>query len=123
MQKKEERKISSMKQIINEIKPMDFVSVTVKVLSAAHQEMVNSLKLHECVATGDNESFINITIFEELIDIVHTDMTYFIFNVQVVMYNNQKKLRSTTLTTINEKQNALSQINISSKERNKENDI
>ena len=76
-----------MKQIINEIKPMDFVSVTVKVLSAAHQEMVNSLKLHECVATGDNESFINITIFEELIDIVHIDMTYFIFNVQVVMYN------------------------------------
>ena len=112
-----------MKQIINEIKPMDFVSVTVKVLSAAHQEMVNSLKLHECVATGDDESFINITIFEELIDIVHIDMTYFIFNVQVVMYNNQKKLRSTTLTTINEKQNALSQINISSKERNKENDI
>ena len=41
-------------------------------------------------------------------------MTYSFFNLQVVMYNNQKKLRSTTLTTVNEQQNALFKITISS---------
>ena len=39
-------------------------------------------------------------------------MTYSFFNLQVVTYKNQKKLRSITLTTVNEQQNALSQINI-----------
>ena len=84
-----------------------------KVLSTADQKMVNSLKLREYVATGDSESFINITIFKELIDKVDIDMMYSFFNLQVVTYNNQKKLRSTTLTTVKEQQNALSQINIS----------
>ena len=85
-----------------------------KVLSAADQKTVNSLRLREYVATDDGESFINITIFEELIDKVDIDMMYSFFNLQVVTYNNQKKLRSTTLTTVNKQQNALSQINISS---------
>ena len=109
--KKEEQKISSIVQIINEIEPMEFVSVKMKVLSAADLKAVNS---HEYVATDDGESFINITIFEELIDKVDNDMTYSLFNLQVFTYNNQKKLRSTTLTTVKEQQNALSQINISS---------
>ena len=112
--KKEEQKISSIVQIINEIEPMEFVSVKMKVLSAADLKAVNSLKLREYVATDDGESFINITIFEELIDKVDIDMMYSFFNLQVVTYNNQKKLRSTTLTTVNKQQNALSQINISS---------
>ena len=43
-------------------------------------------------------------------------MTYSIFNLQAVTYNNQKKIRNTTLTTVNEQQNTLSQINISSKD-------
>ena len=92
---------------------MEFVSVKVKVLSAADQKMVNSLKLHQYIATDGGESFFNITIFEELIDKVDIDITYSFLNFQVVMYNNQKKLRSTTLTTVNEQQNALSQINLS----------
>ena len=41
-------------------------------------------------------------------------MTYSIFNIQVGTCNNQRKLRRTTLTIINEQQNAMSQINISS---------
>ena len=93
---------------------MKFVGVKVKVLSAIYHETVNSLKLQEYVATDDGESFINMAIFEELIDKVDINMTYSFFNLQVVMYNNQKKLRSTTLTTVNEQQNTLSQINISS---------
>ena len=87
--KKEEHKISSIEQIINEIEPMEFVSVKVKVLSAADQKTVNSLKSPEYVATYDDESFINITIFEELIDKVDIDLTYSIFNLQVVTHNNQ----------------------------------
>ena len=83
-----------------------------KVPSASDQTTVNSLKLREYVAAEGGESFINITIFEELFD---NDGIYSIFNLQVVTYNNQKKLRSTTLTTVNEQQNALSQTNISSK--------
>ena len=79
---------------------MEFVSVKVKVLSAADQKTVNFLKLHESVATDDGESFINITISEESIDKVDNDMTYSISNLQVVTYNNQKKLTSTTLTTV-----------------------
>ena len=43
-------------------------------------------------------------------------MTYSVFNLREVIYNNQKKLGSTTLTTVNEHQNALSQINISSED-------
>ena len=113
-ERKEEHKISSIEQIINEVEPMEFVSVKVKVLSAADQKTVNSLRLRKYVATDDGESFINITIFEELIDKVDIYITYSIFNLQVVTYNNQKKLRSTTLTTVNEQQNALLQINISS---------
>ena len=73
---------------------------------------MNSLKLRQNVATDDGESFINITIFEELIDKVDIDVTYPIFNLHVVTQNNPKKLRSTTLITINEQQNTLSQMNI-----------
>ena len=113
LQKKEKYKISSIEQIKNEIEPMEFVSVKVKVLSAADQKTVNSLKLHQYIATDDGESFFNIMIFEELIDKVDIDITYSFLNFQVIMYNNQKKLRSTTLTTVNEQQNALSQINLS----------
>ena len=112
--KKEEHKLISIEQIINEIEPTEFVNIKVKFLSAADQKTVNSLKLREYVATDNGESFINITMFEELIDKVDIDMTYSFFNLQVVTYNNQKKLRSTTLTTVNKQQNALSQINISS---------
>ena len=43
-------------------------------------------------------------------------MTYSVFNLREVIYNNQKKLGSTTLTTVNKHQNALSQINISSED-------
>ena len=93
---------------------MEAVSVKVKVLSAANQKTVNSLKLREYVATDDGESFINITLSEELTDKVHIDMTYSFFNIQVVKYNNQKKLRSTTLTIVNKEQNVLSKITISS---------
>ena len=71
-------------------------------------------KLQEQVARDNGESFINIPILAELVDKVDIDMTYSFFNHQVVTYNNQKKLRSTTLTTTNEQQNTLSQINISS---------
>ena len=53
-------------------------------------------------------------ISEELIDKVNMAMMYSFFNLQVVTYNKQKKVSSTTLTTVNEQQNALSQINISS---------
>ena len=41
-------------------------------------------------------------------------MTNSFFNLQVVVYNNQKKLGSTSLTTVNKQQNTLSQINTSS---------
>ena len=64
---------------------------------------MNSLKLHEYAAANDGESFFDITIFEELIDKVDIDMKYSIFNLQVVMSNNQKKLKSTTLATVNER--------------------
>ena len=97
---------------------MEFVIVKVKVLSAADQKMVNSLKLCEYVATDDGESFINITIFEELIDKVDTDMMYSIFNPQVVTYNNQKKFRSTTLTT-----NKYLKYRFTFNQRNRGNDI
>ena len=63
---------------------MEFVSVKVKVLSTADQKTVNSPRLREYVATDDVENFINITIFEELIDKVDIDMTYSIFNLRVV---------------------------------------
>ena len=45
---------------------------------------MNSLKLRQNVAIDDGESFINITIFEELIDKVDIDVTYPIFNLYVV---------------------------------------
>ena len=112
---KNKNKISLIEQIINEIEPGEFISVKMKVPSASDQTTVNSLKLREYVAAEGGESFINITIFEELFDNDGIYMTYSIFNLQVVTYNNQKKLRSTTLTTVNEQQNALSQTNISSK--------
>ena len=114
LQKKEEHKISSVEQIINEIEPTEFVSVKVKVLSATDQKTLKSLRLREYVATDDSESFFNITIFQELIDKVDIDMRNSIFNLEVGTYNNQKKLRSTTLAAVNENQNRLSQINISS---------
>ena len=114
--KNEEYKIISIEQMINEIEPMEFIRVKLNALSTADQKTVNSLKLREYVTTYDGESFINITIFEELIYKVDIDMSYSIFNLQVVTNNNQKKLRSTTLTTVNWQQNALSQINISSKD-------
>ena len=69
-------KPKTTEQIISEILYIEFVDVKVKVLSAAYQKTLNSLKLREYVATDDRESFINITIFEELIDEVNIDMTY-----------------------------------------------
>ena len=77
---------------------------------------MNSSQLLEYLATGDGESFINITIFERLVHKIDIHMTYSVFNLREVAYNNQKKLRSTTLTTLNEQQNALSPIKISSKD-------
>ena len=56
---------------------------------------MNSSQLLEYVATGDGESFINITIFEKLVDKIDIHMTYSVFNLREVAYNNQKKLRST----------------------------
>ena len=64
-------KPKTIEQIINEIQSMEFVDVKVKVLSAAYQKTVNSLKLREYVAIDNRVSFINITIFEELIDEVN----------------------------------------------------
>ena len=99
--KNEEYKIILIEQMINEIEPMEFIRVKLNALSTADQKTVIFLKLREYVATYDGESFINITIFEELIYKVDIDMSYSIFNLQVVANNNQKKLRSTTLTTVN----------------------
>ena len=79
-------KPKTIKQVINEIQSMEFVDVKVKVLSAAYQKTLNSLKLREYVATDDRESFISITIFEELIDEVNIDMTYsilFIYDIDM----------------------------------------
>ena len=88
--KKEEHKISSIEQIINDMEPIEFVGAKVKVLLTADQKMVNSFKFCEYIATDDGESSINITIFEELIDKVDIDMKYSIFNLQAAPYNNQK---------------------------------
>ena len=93
---------------------MEVVSIKVKDLSAADQKTVSSLKLCKYVATNDGESFINITLFEELIDKVHIVMTCSFFNIQVVTYNNQKKPRSITLTIVDKEENVLSKISISS---------
>ena len=112
--KKEKHKTSLIEQIMNEIEQIEFVSVKVNILSAVDQKTVNSLKLKGYAPTNDGESFINIVIFEELIGKVDIDMTISFFNLQVFVYNNQKKLGSTNLTTVNKHQNALSQINISS---------
>ena len=92
---------------MNEIEPMQFVSVKVKVLPATDQKMVNSLRLREYAVTDEGESFIEITILEELKDKLDVGMTNSISNLQEGTYNNQRKLRSTTLTTGNEQQNAL----------------
>ena len=78
-----------------------------KVLSATDQKMVNSLRLREYAVTDEVECFIKITILEELMDKLDVGMTYSISNLQVGTYNNQRKLRSTTLTTVSEQQNAL----------------
>ena len=53
-------------------------------MSTTDQKTMNSLKLRQNVATDDGETFINITIFEELIDKVDIDVTYSIFNLHVV---------------------------------------
>ena len=95
---------------------MKVVNVKVKVLSATDQKTINSSKLGEYVPTDDGGSVINRTILEELIDETDIDTTYSIFNLQVVTYNNQTNVKSTTRTIVNKQQNALSQINISSKD-------
>ena len=69
--------------------------------------MVNSLRLREYAVTDEGESFIKITILKELMDKFDVGMTYSISNLQVGTYNNQRKVRSTTLTTVNVQQNAL----------------
>ena len=114
--KKGGHKILLTEQIINEMKPMEVVNVKVKVLSATDQKTINSSKLGEYVPTDDGGSVINRTILEELIDETDIDTTYSIFNLQVVTYNNQTNVKSTTRTIVNKQQNALSQINISGKD-------
>ena len=100
------QKITTIDQIINEFEPYDFANVKIKVVKEGEIKDKNGLKLKEFTVTDDGETLIQLTLFQDLIESVVEKCDYIISNVQVVTFQNRKKLRSSHMTKVSQAEHA-----------------
>ena len=100
------QKITTIDQIINECEPYDFANVKIKVVKEGEIKDKNGLKLKEFTVTDDGETLIQLTLFQDLIESVVEKCDYIISNVQVVTFQNRKKLRSSHMTKVSQAEHA-----------------
>ena len=97
--KSENCKYHSIDEVINKLQPYNYVNVIVNVIGMSKINKIRNLSLKEfLVTTDDGVTFINITMFEDLISLLEINKCYKIKNLQLATYLNQKKFKSTPLT-------------------------
>ena len=76
-------------------------NVIVKIVGAGKLQITNrGLSLKEYKVIGDGETTVTVTIFENLCNSVDINKAYKLTNLQIVTYKNERKLRSTSLTSV-----------------------
>ena len=82
------------------MQPYDYVNVIVKLTGMSEIIKIRNLSLKESTVTDDGVTFINITMFEDLVSSLVINKYYKIKNLQLATYLNQKKFKSTSLTSV-----------------------
>ena len=78
----------------------------IKVVKEGEIKDKSRLKLKGFTVTDDGETLIQITLFQDLIESVVQKGDYIISNVQVVTFQNLKKLQSSHLTKVIQEEHA-----------------
>ena len=99
-------KITTIDQIINEFEPCNFANVKIKVVTEGEIKDKNRLKLKGFTVTDDGEILIQLTLFQDLIESVVQKCDYIISNIQVVTFQDLKKLQSSHLTKVRQAEHA-----------------
>ena len=80
---------------------MTFANVKIKVVKEDEIKEKTGLRLKEFTVTDDEDTLIQLTFFQALIESVFGKFGYSISNVQVLKFQDRTKLRSSDMTKIN----------------------